>query len=460
MIMNLPRTPYILVLGLGRSGLSMARFLAAKGYTVRATDLDGAKCVHAQALHDLGVETQIGFHDPDTFVRAGAIVVSPGIPLNMPHLLQAKAAGVPLLGDLDIFSHDNTTPVVAITGTNGKTTVTTLVRDMLEASGIPAFMGGNIGTPLVEHLMSPDPARIVVAEISSFQLDLAQDFTPDIAVLLNISPDHLDRYEDMAAYCRSKWSIFKNQTAGHAAIINADISDAFQVRPDLSSRIYEFSSTPGTWIDQGATVENQMIHLFLPELFPERQVVLNDKDAVRIPGTHNLENMAAAALASLCAGGNLAGISSALKDFKGLPHRLSFIEKIGGIRFYNDSKATNVDAVIRALACFDETIILILGGREKDTDFTLLLPAIQQVGQIIALGEAADHIADLFSPVCGVTRVPDMKTAVKAAFEAARPGEVVLLSPACASFDMYDNYAARGDDFTARVRELSGGSHG
>ena len=160
MTMNLPRTHYILVLGLGRSGLSMARFLAAKGYTVKATDLDDTKRVHAQELHELGIDTQIGYHDPDTFVRAGAIVVSPGIPLNMPYLLQAKAAGVPLMGDLDIFTHDNTTPVVAITGTNGKTTVTTLVRDMLETSGIPTFMGGNIGTPLVEHLMAPTPARV------------------------------------------------------------------------------------------------------------------------------------------------------------------------------------------------------------------------------------------------------------------------------------------------------------
>jgi UDP-N-acetylmuramoylalanine--D-glutamate ligase len=321
-------------------------------------------------------------------------------------------------------------------------------------------MGGNIGTPLVEYLMAPAKARMVVAEISSFQLDLARNFTPDIAVLLNISPDHLDRYEDMAGYCRSKWSIFKNQTAGHTAIINADISDAFQIRPHLSSRIYEFSSTPGTRIDRGAKVENRMIHLILPELFPDCQVILDDKDPVQIPGIHNLENMAAAALACLCAGGNLTGISFALKEFKGLPHRLTFVDTINGIRFYNDSKATNVDAVLRALACFDETIILILGGREKDTDFTLLLPAIRQVGQIIALGEAADHITDLFSPECGVIRVPDMKTAVTEAFKSARPGDVVLLSPACASFDMYDNYAARGDDFTARVRELTGGSHG
>jgi UDP-N-acetylmuramoylalanine--D-glutamate ligase len=458
--MKLPRTSHILVFGLGRSGLSMARFLAARGYTVTATDLDKTKNIHARELHGLGIDTQIGFHDPDTFVRAGAIVVSPGIPLNTPYLLQAKAAGVPLMGDLDIFSHYNNTPVVAITGTNGKTTVTTLVRDMLEASGIPAFMGGNIGTPLVDCLMSPAPPRVVVAEISSFQLDLAHDFTPEVAVLLNITPDHLDRYEDMAGYCRSKWSIFKNQTSTHAAIVNADISDAFQTRPDLSSRIYAFSSTPGTRIGRGATVENRMIHLILPERFPDRPVILNDKGQIRIPGTHNLENVAAAALATLCAGGSLTGIVSALKDFKGLPHRLTFVDTIDGIRFYNDSKATNVDAVIRALACFDQTIILILGGREKDTDFTRLLPAIRQVGHIMALGEAAGHIADLFSPVCRVTRVPDMKTAVTGAFAAARPGDVVLLSPACASFDMYDNYKARGDDFTTRVRELAGGSHG
>jgi UDP-N-acetylmuramoylalanine--D-glutamate ligase len=458
--MHLPRTSYILVLGLGRSGLSMARFLAAKGYQVRATDMDDAKTTHARELHGLGIDTQIGFHDQRTFNQAGAIVASPGIPLNIPHLLQAKEKGVPIFGDLDIFSQYNRTPVVAITGTNGKTTVTTLVRDMLTASGISTFMGGNIGIPLVDYLMAPEPVRMVVAEISSFQLDLASDFTPETAVLLNLSSDHLDRYEDMAGYCRSKWSIFKNQTHNHAAIINADIPEAFRTRPNPVSWVYEFSSRIGSHITRGARVEEQAIHLILPERFNDQPVRLDCKNRVQVPGIHNLENMAAAALAALCAGGDITGISAALKNFKGLPHRLAFVKEINGIRFYNDSKATNIDAVIRALACFDQKIVLILGGREKDTDFTRLLPAVTHVKQIIALGEAAGHIADVLSPVCCVNTVSSMSKAVTAAMDAARSGDVVLLSPACASFDMYDNYAARGDDFTALVNQLELMHHG
>lgn len=458
--MQLPRTSYILICGLGRSGLAMARFLAARGYTVKATDLDAAKNVHASELNALGIDTRIGSHDSDTFIRAGAIVVSPGVPLNIPHLAQAKDAGVPLFGDLDIFSQYNTTPVVAITGTNGKTTVTTLVRDMLEASGISTFTGGNIGTPLVEYLMSDTPARVVVAEISSFQLDLARSFAPETAVLLNISPDHLDRYQGMADYCRSKWSIFKNQTPDHAAIINADMDDTCQVQPNPVSRMYEFSSTPGTRIHRGAKVKNQTIHLILPEATSDQPRQIECENRVRVPGIHNLENIAAASLATLCAGGNLSGIMTAVKAFNGLPHRLTFVTETDGIDFYNDSKATNTDAVIRALGCFEKPVVLILGGREKDTDFTLLKPALSHVRHIIAMGESARHIHEVFSPVWQVEMVTDMKTAVTAAHAAARPGDAVLLSPACASFDMFENYAARGEAFSRHVQELKAENHG
>jgi UDP-N-acetylmuramoylalanine--D-glutamate ligase len=439
----------------------MARFLAAKGFTVKATDKDPARKMLEPELHRLGIDTQIGYHDPETFVRAGAVVVSPGVPLTMPHLIQAKAAGVPLIGDLDIFARYNTTPVVAVTGTNGKTTVTTLIRDMLEASGIPTFMGGNIGTPLVEYLMNGTPARVVAAEISSFQLDLARDFTPDIAVLLNISPDHLDRYQDMAEYCRSKWSIFKNQTSAHTAIINADMGGGCQTGlPRPSSRILEFSGDPDTRIHQGAKITGRTIFLTLPETgagAPER---IDGENLVRIPGIHNLENIAAAALAALSAGGNIQGILQAVGTFEGLPHRLTYVTEIDGVQFYNDSKATNTDAVIRALNCFTKPVILILGGREKDTDLSLLRPALKSIRQIIALGEAAGHIHDLFSRDFPVDRVPDMKTAVANAYAAAQPGDAVLLSPACASFDMFENYKDRGDVFTRHVRELETRLHG
>ncbi|MCA1794119.1 MAG: UDP-N-acetylmuramoyl-L-alanine--D-glutamate ligase [Desulfobacteraceae bacterium] len=459
--MQISRTSYLLVLGLGRSGLSMARFLAEKGYKVKATDIDERTLDAASELNRLGIDTQIGFHDQNTFNRADAIVVSPGIPLDMPYLLAAASHGVPLVGDLDIFTRYNQTPVVAITGTNGKTTVTTLVRDMLESAGISTFMGGNIGIPLVEYLMSCEKVQVVVAEISSFQLDLAIRFTPEIAVLLNLAQDHLDRYEDMAGYARSKWSIFQNQTQNHTAIINAGISDTFFPRPNLASVVYEFGCAPDCPIIQGASIEKQAIDLILPEKFRDQPVRIDCGNRKNLPGTHNLENIAAAALASLCAGADPKAISSAVNAFAGLPHRLQFVTDINGIRFYNDSKATNTDAVSRALECFEQRVVLILGGRKKDTDFTQLVTTVKhKVGRIIAMGEAAPDIVRVFSGMCKVTRVPSMKEAVKTAFDAARPTDVVLLSPACASFDMYDNYAARGDDFTARVMELELIHHG
>jgi len=300
----------------------------------------------------------------------------------------------------------------------------------------------------------------VAAEISSFQLDLARHFKPEIAVLLNISPDHLDRYENMTDYCRSKWSIFNNQTSAHTAIVNADMEDTCQIRPRPASRILEFSSNPETRIHQGARILNQSIFLTLPELSAGHTRPIDCQNLVRIPGIHNLENIAAAALAVLCAGGNVPGILAAVKAFNGLPHRLTFVAEINGIQFYNDSKATNTDAVIRALNCFTKPVVLILGGREKDTDFTLLRPHLKPVKQIIAMGEAADHIHDLFAQNFWVKRVPDMKTAVAKAHAAAQPGDIVLLSPACASFDMFENYKARGDAFVCHVQELEMRHHG
>ncbi len=446
---------YTLVLGLGRSGLSMARFLAAKGYAVKATDIDPAAAKNAKELNRLGIDTQIGFHDQNTFNRADAIVVSPGIPLNMPLVQKAVSLGVPLLGDLDIFYRYNKTPMVAITGTNGKTTVTTLVRDILIASGIPTFMGGNIGTPLVEYLMNPEPSQVVVAEISSFQLDLARHFAPETAVLLNLAPDHLDRYESMADYARSKWSIFRNQAPTHTAIINAGISDTFCARPGLAAGVYEFSSNSGHTIIKGARIVDQAIDLILPEKFADRPVRIDCQNLKNLPGTHNLENIAAAALAGLSAGANPGAIASAVTAFTPLPHRMAFVARINDIQFYNDSKATNTDAVIRALEFFENRVVLILGGRKKDTDFALLLSAVKtKVVQIIAMGEAAQDIVRVFSKVCKVTCVSGMKQAVKDAFDAARPADVVLLSPACASFDMYDSYGDRGDDFIFCVTEL------
>lgn len=449
--MTLAAESYSLVLGLGLSGMAMARFLHSKGVTVKATDSDPAREKEAAQLRAMGVDTLVGSHDPAVFDNAGAIVASPGIPLTMPLLASARKKGVRIMGELDIFSQYNTTPVVAITGTNGKTTVTTLVRDMLEASGITTFMGGNIGTPLVEYLMAPGNADVVVAEVSSFQLDLADRFAPDVAVLLNIAEDHLDRYDGMAGYARSKWSIFKNQSGTDVAVLNRAVRDLALPCSAIAAKCYEFSSDPTTRVKPGARIREQDIRFDLGDTTE----TLTCKSLPGLPGLHNRENIGAAALAALAAGANFDGIRNALAAFKGLPHRITFVRELDRVRYYDDSKATNVDAVVRALECFDGGVILILGGREKGTDFIGLEKAVnKRVTRVIAMGEAASSIAAVFTSKTALETAPDMDTAVGMARAAAQPGDTVLLSPACASFDLYENYGQRGDHFTALVNAL------
>ncbi|MCP4722926.1 MAG: UDP-N-acetylmuramoyl-L-alanine--D-glutamate ligase, partial [Desulfobacteraceae bacterium] len=338
-------------------------------------------------------------------------------------------------------------------------------------SGISTFTGGNIGTPLVEYPMAEQKADMVVAEISSFQLDLASNFKPDYALLLNVAEDHLDRYNGFEGYVESKWSIFKNQTSRDNAIINQTI-DNFETRISrIASRVFSFSSQPDSeTIKKNGPVKGQIKDRVNARIF-EGDILIQTKEGLeniptqtltQLPGIHNRENIAAAALVTLLAGGNLEGIMEGLKNFKNLPHRMAFIREIKGISFYDDSKATNTDAVVRALESFKKNIILILGGREKGTDFSLLAPQIKdktqtRVKQIIAIGEARSNIQDTLGKICPVLQVESMEKAVKKSYENACPGDVVLLSPACASFDMYENYGARGDDFISLVRELENG---
>lgn len=458
---------YHLVVGLGRSGLSMACFLHGKGKKVIATDIDASKKETAEFLNELGIETQVGFHNQETFNRADTIIVSPGIPLDNIYIKTAAQKGIPITGELDIFTLYNKTPVIAITGTNGKTTVTTLIRDMLKASGISTFMGGNIGTPLVEFLMDDLEADVIVAEISSFQLDLSKKFKPDVAVLLNVAEDHLDRYPAILDYVRSKWKIFTNQTHEDKAVINYAIEEFDIWTEKISSQISGFSSLSGSSpagsspADSSSDISSWNPKALITEdhiqLLTEKGLEKIDTSALKeLPGIHNKENIAAAALATLLAKGNIKGILQALSEFKNLPHRMAFVREINKISFYNDSKATNVDAVIRALESFQKNIILILGGREKGTKFSQLIPWISTcVNQIIAIGEAKTHIQNTFTDICPVISAESMEAAVMAAHETACAGDVILLSPACASFDWYENYGARGDDFIANVNRLT-----
>jgi len=445
------KQPYFLVIGLGASGVAMAKFLRSKGLTVIATDIDDSRSKAAEELNVLGIKTEIGFHDQKTFNGANVMVPSPGIPLTSTFIKTAVSLGVALTGELDIFTRYNTLPVIAITGTNGKTTTTTLIGDILKSCGMTPFVGGNIGTPLVEHLMNPGKTDIIVAEISSFQLDLSKRFRPDIGVLLNISDDHLDRYETVEAYETSKWSIFKHQQPSDKAVINESIKNFDTRSQKLKSGIFKFSSMREPSPDCNALIDSKNINMITQKLNHR----IKTDHLKELQGIHNKENIAAALLASHAVGADMDAASKGLETFKNLPHRIEFIRTIDGVSFYNDSKGTNTDAVIRAIKCFEKNIVLILGGREKDTDFSLLKDDIHKsVKTIIAMGECRTHITDAFKNICPVLEVHTMKEAVETGFGKALKNDIVLLSPACASFDMYKNYAHRGNDFATLVNAL------
>ena len=443
--------PYFLIIGLGISGVSMAKFLCSLGQTVIATDNDPSRTDIAEELNSLGIKTQIGFHDQNTFNQASVIIPSPGIPKTNPFIQTAASLGVEITGELDIFTRYNHLPIIAITGTNGKTTTTTLIGDILKSCSMNPFVGGNIGTPLVNVLMNKGKTDVIVAEISSFQLDLARGFRPDVGVLLNISDDHMDRYANAHAYETSKWSLFKHQSPSDTAVINGSIKDFQKMSQQLKSRIFTFSSADNTLMHCNARIRPETIDIITPELNHTIETI----HLKELPGIHNKENAAAAVLACLAIGMDIKKISKGLENFKNLPHRIEFVNTIDGISFYNDSKGTNTDAVIRAINCFEKNIILILGGRTKRSDFSVLTNAVQQrVKTIIAMGECRTQITDTFKDICPVLEVHTMKQAVQTAFDKAFQDDIVLLSPACASFDMYKNYAHRGNDFVTHVNAL------
>ncbi len=455
--MTVPYTSYYLVIGLGTSGLSMARFLRSQGREVVVTDIDGSKSAPAEELKASGIHCEIGFHEPETFRKAGVMVPSPGIPLSLPPIRTAMEQGVPVMGELDIFAAHNTLPVVAITGTNGKTTTTTLIGDILRACGKTPFVGGNIGTPLVEHLMAPGTSDVIVAEISSFQLDLSTRFRPDVGVLLNISDDHLDRYGSIEAYEASKWSLFKHQRSSDAAVINRSMGSFDRYAKHLCSRTFVFSSQTSAPEDCHAVITDQAIRIRVDGYTHS----LSTHDLTELKGVHNHENTASAILACLALGGcDFPDIATGVHTFTNLPHRVEFVRTLNGVSFYDDSKGTNTDAVIRALGCFKEPVVLILGGREKGTDFSLLIPDVRKrVKALVSIGESRPHVRTVFQGLCPITEADTMSEAVTRAFAAAASGDVVLLSPACASFDMYRNYGHRGDEFKTCVHSLEMAGH-
>lgn len=445
----------VLVVGLGKSGLSAVRVLRGAGAEVIANDLrDEAQLGDAaQAAKRLGATLALGAHDPQLFRSVDRIVVSPGVPA-LPALDAAAAAGVPILSEVELAAYfiGPGATVVGITGTNGKSTVTTLVGEMCQASGRPTFVGGNLGTPFCDVAGSPAAdGGYVVVELSSYQLERVERLRVHVGALLNITEDHLDRYPTFDAYAQAKAQLFRCQRAGDAAVVPEGDALCERLAAAGPAKVWKYDGARGAVrIESGRIVDDATGPLL-------------DVSELRIRGVHNLQNACAAALCARLAGVKSPEIAATLRSFAGLPHRMVFVESISGVSYYDDSKATNVGATVAALdglAPEVNKIVLIAGGKDKGGDYAPMRDRLRACGRaVVLIGEARPIIERaLAGEPYPIESAASMEDAVSRAQRLAAKGDAVLLAPACASFDMFRSYAHRGDVFQAAVRELEGGA--
>lgn len=445
----------VLVVGLGKSGLSAARYLSKEGAMVTVSDLKEEAELDRALLHEalqLGIDLETGRHRQQTFLNADMIIVSPGVPMDIGPLRAASKAGIPILGEMELAVRLMHTPLLAVTGTNGKSTATALLGSLLQSAGLKVFVGGNIGTPLTDYVAGAWRADYAVVEVSSFQLDTMENFSPMVALLLNISPDHLDRYPDYDTYVQSKLKIFRNQGPGQYAILNDDDAVLSRFEPPSGVTILRYG-----WekkVNRHAFMEERLLKAHLPS---EKEASFG-MERFKLPGRHNRENLMGVVLMGLALGIEPKVIQVAIEQFQGLPNRLEHVGTIRGVDFYNDSKATNVDAALRSVTTFDRPILLIAGGRHKGADYSPLVRASKgKVRKGIFLGEAKHLLAESFDGVIPFTLAEDMRDALFQAFSYAEPNDVVLLAPACSSFDMFMDYAHRGRVFREEVERLDHG---
>ncbi len=445
----------VLVVGLGKSGVASALFLKAQGARVAVSDTKSGDELRNEipVLLDHGITVETGGHGDRTFRGQDLIVVSPGVPVDAPPLVQAKAQGVSVIGEIELAGRFLPGPIVAITGSNGKTTTTTLAGEIMTAAGFPALVGGNIGTPAISLAERVRPETVIVLEVSSFQLETIQTFRPKVAVVLNVTPDHLDRHRTFEAYADAKARIFENQQASDFAVLNADDATCVAMAGRTQAQVFWFSRQKE--VQQGAWVRDGNI-LFRGGAGPaSSQREIMQVSEIPLKGAHNLENVLAAVCAGVLMGCAPEKIRQAVRDFKAVEHRLEFVASIGGVDYYNDSKATNVDATIKALESFPANIHLILGGKDKGSDYTVLNDLLRQrVKRVYTIGAAA---AKIESQIKGsdIVHAETLEHALRKAHAAAQPGDVVLLAPACASFDQFKNYEHRGQTFKEIVRALA-----
>ncbi len=444
----------ISVLGAARSGVAVARLLKRNGAKVFVSDIAPEENIQAniQQLKTIGIEYEINGHT-NRVLDADIIIISPGVPSNNPIIEKALMKNIPILSELEIASWFCKASIIAVTGTNGKTTTTTLIGKMLEDAGIKNTVGGNIGKAFSDFVENLNEKSIAVLEVSSFQLDYIHTFKPKVSIILNITPDHLDRYNNnYEKYIASKCRVFENQTIDDYIIYNYDDNETQkQIRRLASLHVTTLPFSSERRFNEGAFTENGMM---ITVLNGNRTEIIR-QDQIGIRGIHNLYNSMAATLASQLMGAAPISISTTLKNFKGVEHRLEFVRELNGVTYINDSKATNVNSVWYALQSFEKPIILLLGGRDKGNDYTMLNELIKkQVKIIIAIGESADKVNQHFNKITSVIKAGSMEEAIKLAKSLARIGDIVLLSPACASFDWFDNYEHRGKIFKQLVNSL------
>jgi len=441
----------VLVVGLGKSGIASALFLKARGARVTVSDSKPQDQLGKEIplLLDHGIAVETGRHGERTFREQDLIVVSPGVPVDAPPLVQARTLGETVIGEIELAAQFLPGPIVAITGSNGKTTTTTLTGEIIAAGGFSTLVGGNIGTPAISLAERATPQTITVLEVSSFQLETIKTFRPKVAVILNITPDHLDRHHTFEAYAAAKARIFENQQADDFAVLNADDPPCVQLAGKTKARVFWFSRKKE--VERGAYVREGRI--FFRDADGQREIMLISE--IPLKGAHNVENVLAAVCTGLLMKCAPEKVRQAVQNFKAVEHRLEYVATVRGVDYFNDSKATNVDATIKALESFPKNIHLILGGKDKGSDYTVLNHLLRErVKCVYTIGAAAAKIESHIKGAAEIVQAGTLEAAVKRAAAVAQPGDIVLLAPACASFDQFQSYEHRGRVFKETVRAL------
>jgi UDP-N-acetylmuramoylalanine--D-glutamate ligase len=436
----------VLVVGMGKTGISLVKFLSKLGRKITATDTKAREEL-ASSLADLNgtpYEGHFGAHVRDDFLNHQMIVISPGVNSDLPLLEEARSRGSKVIGEIELAARFIKEPIVAVTGTNGKTTTTTLLGEVFSAAFGDVFVGGNIGNPLIEYVSSGRRARFVIAEISSFQLETIETFRPSTAILLNITEDHLDRYTSFDEYAAAKWRIFENQTPDDAALITRALAGK-----DGAIRARRFYFSTDQKLDEGAFLDGNTLCVRL-----KGSEYRYPRDLSPLVGIHNSENLLSVLLTSHLHAIPQPIVEKVLKGFKGLHHRMEFVREKAGAKFYNDSKATNVDATKRALESMAGNVILIAGGKDKGGSYQVITRFSDRIKSLILFGEAREKIASELSGHMPTHQVATLSDAVEKAFSLAGKGETILFSPMCSSFDMFRDYKDRGDRFRAIVEAL------